>query len=127
MDFLKNNVIFNQIENIFAKVGLGRDGPVEKILNIELIKILIVLFQGCYGGLGIVQVPKILTKVLNDLHEYISPAIRFIFILSISYTATQHIGISIITTFIFLCLLFIFRTQEERNQMPKCGSWKCIY
>lgn len=127
MDIFKKNALFTFLDNIFNYLGLGKNGFINKnILSNKFIITIIVLFQGCFGSAGIIQTPKLLKGVLKDFLN-ISPLIRFIFILTISYTATNHIGISIFTTFIFAILLNIFRTKEEQNKMPQCGPWKCMF
>lgn len=77
---------------------------------------LIVLFQGCFGGSAVIQTPKRLTDAL--IKYPISPLIRFLFLLAISYTATSHSETAIVFTFVYILFLHLIRTKEEREKVP---------
>ena len=72
---------------------------------------LIVLFQGCFGGMGIKQTPK----KLQDAIDY--PINRFLFLTAISYTATGDIETALFATGLFVILLHMLRTKEEKEQL----------
>ena len=84
---------------------------VDNFLTYPIIFSLLVVFQGCFGGMGIIQTPKRLTKAIN------SPIARFIFLSIIAYTATTDIETSIVTVLIFLIFLHVIRTEEERKKI----------
>ena len=52
-------------------------------MNLPIILSLITIYQGCFGAMGIAQVPQRLKNTLNN------PIARFIFVAAISYTATK--------------------------------------
>lgn len=72
---------------------------------------LIVIFQGCFGGMGVIQTPALLTKYLY------SPYLRFLFVCAISYTATTNIEMALVSTCVFFLFLHLIRTEEEKQKM----------
>lgn len=72
---------------------------------------IIVIFQGCFGGMGIIQIPKI----INDIVKH--PLGRFFYVLAISYTATSDIETAIVSTSVFLFVMYLLRSPEERKQL----------
>ncbi len=83
----------------------------DKFAARPLIFTLIVIFQGCFGGMGVVQTPEKLTKLVN------SPIARAIFVTAIAYTATSDVETAIIATFIFFVFLHLLRTEDEKKKM----------
>lgn len=79
--------------------------------DLPLIFSFIVLFQGCFGGMGIVQCPKVLKEAIK------TPLFRFLYVNCIAYTATQNIQISVFATFCFFTFLHCLRTEGERKRM----------
>ena len=73
---------------------------------------LIVIFQGCFGGMGVVQTPERLTKAVDH------PVMRALFVCAIAYTATSDIETAVLCTAIFFVFLHFMRTEEERKQVP---------
>ena len=84
---------------------------VDNFLTYPIIFSVIVIFQGCFGGMGIIQTPERLQKAINN------PIARFIFLFCIAYTATTDIETAIVTVFIFLVFLQLIRTKEERKKL----------
>ena len=72
---------------------------------------LIVLFQGCFGGMGIKQTPKKLQEAIDY------PINRFIFLTAIAYTATQDIETALFATGLFVIILHSLRTDEEKEEL----------
>lgn len=95
----------DQIKNSYAYIS--------DILKYPLILTFIVTFQGSFGGMGIVQTPKILKKIT----EY--PSGRFIFLALIAFTATSDIQNAILTVILFLGFLHLIRTKEEKEELRK--------
>ena len=95
----------NQIKESFTYIS--------DVLKYPSILTFIVVFQGCFGGMGVVQTPKILNKII----EY--PIVRFLFLGLIAFTATSDVENSIITVIIFLIFLHFLRTKEERDELRK--------
>ena len=84
---------------------------IDKYGSTPFIISLIVIFQGCFGGMGIVQTPELLKKLTNN------PIFRFIFVCTIAYTATTDIEMAIFSTLIFFIFLHMIRNEEERKKM----------
>jgi len=83
---------------------------VEKILNTDYIFTLIVIFQALFGGYGLVEKPKILKKL--DSHW----VFRLFALLAVAYTATKQIEIAFICVILFLAIMYLLRTPEERKK-----------
>ena len=83
----------------------------DKSLSYPIIFSLIVLFQGCFGGMGVIQTPQMISNSIN------SPITRFIFLLCIAYTATSNFETAIVSVIIFLIFLQVIRTREERKKL----------
>ena len=90
--------------NIFPKA-------IEKYLNITIVLSLITIFQGCFGAMGVAQVPQRLKNAFNN------PITRFIFVGAISYTATKDLETAIVTTLVFFTLMYLLRTKEEQKKI----------
>ena len=101
MDLLK------QIENI----ELIPNRFFDKFASMPVFFTLIVIFQGCFGGMGIVQTPAALTNATDH------PIARAIFVSAIAYTATSDIETTIFSPAIFFVFLHLIRTEEEKKAM----------
>lgn len=82
----------------------------DKFLSLPLVFSFIVLFQGCFGGLGVVQTPEFMNK-------YNRPATRFFFLFLIAYTASQDIETALVSVAVFFAFLHLVRTPEERKKV----------
>ena len=125
MDNLENKIstIANNIEKIAGKALDISDGKLleiptdifppilDKILGLPTIFTLIVLFQGCFGGMGILETPEILTKLSEN------PFVRFFFLTAIAYTATADLEVALVVTIIFFIILHLLRSKDERKKM----------
>ena len=87
------------------------DKFLDKVAGRPLLFTLIVIFQGCFGGMGVVQTPENLTKIVD------SPLVRFLFVSAIAYTATSDIETALIGTLIFFVFLHLIRTDKEKKEM----------
>jgi hypothetical protein len=101
MDFVKKIEDLEIIPNKFF----------DKFAARPLIFTLIVIFQGCFGGLGVVQTPEKLMNITN------SPVARAMFVCAIAYTATSDIETAIVATLIFFIFLHFLRTDKEKKEM----------
>lgn len=70
---------------------------------------LLILYQGLFSG-NAIRIPKRL-KALFD-----NGLFRFFSILLISYTATQDVEYALISTVIFLTVIYTLKTREEREK-----------
>ena len=100
--------ILNRIE----QWELIPDNFFDKIASRATLFTLIVIFQGCFGGMGVVQTPAALSNAVN------SPVFRFIFVSAIAYTATSDIETAVVCTVAFFVFLHMLRTEEERKEVP---------
>ena len=83
----------------------------DKFMGFPVIFTLIVVFQGCFGGLGIVQTPKKLETLISN------PVARFIFLFAIAYTATSDVETAAFSTVLFLVGMHLLRTEEEKKKL----------
>lgn len=88
----------------------------DKYLSMPTIFTFIVIFQGCFGGLGIIQTPKFLSDLMTE-HK-LSPLWRFMFVAAIAYTATSDIETATLVTLVFFAFLHTIRTKEEKEEVP---------
>ena len=87
----------------------------EDILNHEVIFCMITIFQGCFGGMGVLQTPQAFTNFLNGP---IGACARFTFVACIAYTASNgEIELAVLVTIIFFLVLHLLRTEEERQKV----------
>ena len=85
---------------------------VDKFLGEATIFTMVVIMQGCFGGLGMVQTPKMLTEAAK------TPVFRFLFLCAIGYTATSDIETAVFGTALFAAMIHLLRTPEEKKQVP---------
>lgn len=84
----------------------------ERLVKLPIIITLIVIFQGSFGGLGMIQIPKFLT----NLQQY--AVMRFFYVFTIALTATQDIEISALSTLIFFIFIYLLKSEEEKQTTP---------
>ena len=70
---------------------------------------LIFLYQGLFSG-NAITIPNNLKKAFN------SQTFRFISLMLIAFSATQDIEYALISTVIFLSVMYALKTPEERIQ-----------
>ncbi len=104
MDFMAQKRLFDIPTNVIPP-------QVDKFMGFPVIFTLIVIFQGCFGGLGMIQTPARLEKLIS------SPIARFIFLFAIAYTASSDVETAVFSTVIFLVLMHLLRSEEERKKL----------
>ena len=104
MDFMAQKRLFPIPTNVLPP-------EVDKFMGFPVIFTLIVLFQGCFGGLGIVQTPKRLEGLISH------PIARFIFLFAIAYTATSDVETAAFATVLFLVGMHLLRSEEEKKKL----------
>ena len=104
MDFMAQKRLFDIPTNVIPP-------QVDKFMGFPVIFTLIVIFQGCFGGLGMIQTPAKLEKLIS------SPVARFIFLFAIAYTASSDVETAVFSTVLFLVLMHLLRTEEERKKL----------
>ena len=70
---------------------------------------LIILYQGLFSG-NAIQIPQNL-KVMFDNKSF-----RFFSIMAIAFSATQDIEYALIATVIFIGVMYVIKTPEEREK-----------
>ena len=70
---------------------------------------LIILYQGLFSGKAI-KIPKNLMTAFN------SKIFRFVSLMLIAFSATQDFEYALISTMIFLLVLYALKTPEEREE-----------
>lgn len=94
------------LKNLFAPITT----PTEAfIVTQPVIFSIIILYQGLFSGNAIV-IPKNL-KMLFENRTF-----RYVSLLAIAFTATRDIEYAIISTFVFLAIMYAIKTPEERKQ-----------
>ena len=70
---------------------------------------LIILYQGLFAG-NAIKIPKNLKTLFN------SKIFRFISLMLIAFSATQDIEYAVISTAIFISVMYAIKTPEERKE-----------
>lgn len=85
-------------------------GPLEIFIKKQpVIFSLIVVYQGLFSG-NAIEIPKKL-KVLFD-----NKLFRFMSLLLIAFTATNDIEYALLSTSIFIGIMYLIKTPEEREK-----------
>lgn len=80
----------------------------EKVIKAQpIVFTLIILYQGLFSG-NAITIPNNLKKAFN------SQTFRFISLMLIAFSATQDIEYALISTVIFLSVMYALKTPEER-------------
>jgi len=97
--------LFNIPTNIFPPIF-------DKYMGTPVLFSLIVLFQGCFGGMGLIKVPDKIVELAKQ------PLARIIYLLLISYTATSDLEVALFAVCLFLGLMYLAKSDEERKNTP---------
>jgi len=84
----------------------------EKFLRLPYILTFIVLTQAFLIEESKPKQPKVLEPFINN------PLFRFSIIVLCAFTASEDIEISIMATIVYLIIMQLLRTKEERKQVP---------
>ena len=69
---------------------------------------LIILYQGLFSG-NAIKIPENLRTFFNN------KVFRFASLMAIAFSATQDIEYALISTMVFLTIMYIIKTPEERK------------
>ena len=69
---------------------------------------LIILYQGLFSG-NAIKIPENLRAFFNN------KVFRFASLMAIAFSATQDIEYALISTMVFLTIMYIIKTPEERK------------
>ena len=72
---------------------------------------LLFLFQMCFGRFGVIQTPEKIKRLFSQ------PLFRIVLLYGIAFTATANLETAGMATFVFVIVMHLFRTQEEKNEM----------
>jgi hypothetical protein len=84
--------------------------PTEAVIKAQpILFTLIILYQGLFSG-NAIKIPKNLKTAFN------SKTFRFFSIMLIAFSATQDIEYALISTVIFIGIMYAIKTPEERKE-----------
>ena len=84
--------------------------PTETIIKAQpILFTLIILYQGLFAG-NAIKIPANLKTLFN------SKIFRFISLMLIAFSATQDIEYAVISTAIFISVMYAIKTPEERKE-----------
>lgn len=84
--------------------------PAEAVLSAQpILFTLIVLYQGLFSG-NAIKIPKNLKTLFN------SKTFRFVSLMLIALSATKDIEYALISTVIFISVMYAIKTPEERKE-----------
>jgi hypothetical protein len=95
-----------KIANLFNPVT----GRAETFLRTQpIVFSLLIMYQGLFSG-NAFNIPKNLTKLFEN------GIFRFASLMLIAFTATRDIEYALVSTIIFLSVMYAFKTPEERKK-----------
>jgi hypothetical protein len=84
--------------------------PTEAVIKAQpIVFTLIILYQGLFAG-NAIKIPANLKTLFN------SKIFRFISLMLIAFSATQDIEYAVISTAIFISVMYAIKTPEERKE-----------
>src|SRR5210317_173393 len=84
--------------------------PTEAVIKAQpILFTLIILYQGLFSG-NAIKIPKNLKTAFN------SKIFRFFSLMLIAFSATQDIEYALISTVIFISVMYALKTPEERKE-----------
>jgi hypothetical protein len=84
--------------------------PTEAVIKAQpILFTLIILYQGLFAG-NAIKIPTNLKTLFN------SKIFRFISLMLIAFSATQDIEYAVISTAIFISVMYAIKTPEERKE-----------
>ena len=84
--------------------------PAESVIRAQpIVFTLIILYQGLFSG-NAISIPKNIQRLFD------SAVFRYISLVAIGLSATQDIEYALFSTFIFLFIMYVIKTPEERKK-----------
>jgi len=84
--------------------------PTEAVIKAQpILFTLIILYQGLFSG-NAIKIPKNLKTAFN------SKTFRFFSLMLIAFSATQDVEYALISTVIFISVMYALKTPEERKE-----------
>lgn len=85
-------------------------GPMEMLISTQpLVFSLIILYQGLFSG-NAIQIPDKLKVLFGN------KVFRFMSLMLIAFSATKDIEYALVSTVIFLAVIYAFKTPDERKK-----------
>ena len=102
---------------IFQAAGLDGDlfRGLEKQINAPLAMSTVVLCQALFGPQGFTDPPQRLLSLFRNKYGWI---VRLVALTAMAYGATQQVEVAASTVIIFLVVMQLLRTPEERKKHP---------
>lgn len=95
-----------KIANLLSPVT----GPAEMFLRTQpIVFSLLIMYQGLFSG-NAFKIPKNLMTLFDN------QVFRFMSLMLIAFTATRDFEYALISTLIFLSIIYAFKTPEERKK-----------
>ena len=83
--------------------------PTEAVIKAQpILFTLIILYQGLFSG-NAIKIPKNLRALFDN------KVFRFVSLMAIAFSATQDIEYALISSMIFLVVMYAIKTPEERK------------
>jgi hypothetical protein len=84
--------------------------PTESLIKAQpILFTLIILYQGLFSGNAIAIPGRLKSMFESRLFRYVS-------LIAIAFSATQDIEYAIVSTFLFLTIMYVIKTPEERKK-----------
>lgn len=89
--------IFTVIESFFNKFGIAFT--------------ILVMYQGLFGGMVISTPPKVLKRMTQNT------IFKIFTLFCVAFTATKDVELALVSTCVFLLILHLMRTPEEKKKV----------
>jgi hypothetical protein len=96
------------MKNLSSFLGPLSNQTEKTIRSQPILFTLIILYQGLFSG-NAIKIPKNLRILFN------SKIFRFVSLMAIAFSATQDIEYALISTMVFLTIMYAIKTPEERK------------
>jgi hypothetical protein len=96
------------MKNLSSFLGPLSNQTEKTIRSHPILFTLIILYQGLFSG-NAIKIPKNLRILFN------SKIFRFVSLMAIAFSATQDIEYALISTMVFLTIMYAIKTPEERK------------
>ena len=96
------------MKNLSSFLGPLSNQTEKTIKSQPIIFTLIILYQGLFSG-NAIKIPENLRAFFNN------KVFRFASLMAIAFSATQDIEYALISTMVFLTIMYVIKTPEERK------------
>jgi hypothetical protein len=96
------------MKNLSSFLGPLSNQTERTIKSQPILFTLIILYQGLFSG-NAIQIPENLRSLFNN------KIFKFVSLMAIAFSATQDIEYALISTTLFLTVMYLIKTPEERK------------